>query len=59
MERFNIAAAVAGEEVEVSEDINDGATWTLEKEDLLVEAWQARSYLYDRDRGVTLRFGRC
>ena len=41
--RFQMAAAVASEEVAVSEDTctNDGATWTLEKVDLLIDAWQA------------------
>ena len=42
-----MAAAIADEEVAVSEYINDGATWTLEKEDLLVEVWQVRPSLYD------------
>ena len=31
---------MAAEEVAVSESIIDGDTWTLEKEDHLVEAWQ-------------------
>ena len=35
--RIKTATAVAGEEVAVSEDVNVGAAWTLEKEDLLAQ----------------------
>ena len=45
-----MAAAVVGEEMEEVGISEDSASWTLEKEDLLVEAWQAKQCLYDTHR---------
>ena len=39
VERFKMVVAVAGEEVAVSEDINDGAAWTLVKEIKSISFW--------------------